>query len=281
MGIGFALDSLGKLMPTQSFHSPSVYLDHWALKEIAETEELQSKFIRLIKSKNGVLLLNHQNFVEYCGTADSNQCNLAIEMLNKLFPNIFLAKFDLRTAATEIRNEGHSVVSIQPISDQDFLDLITSRARNGKFFDELFSEIRLFRNEISDQLHQMSDSLLPLMAQLRSDPTFLNKAKRYVPTSDQPMDAIALAEILRPIFLDASQPIDGHDVSDLIHALSSLAYCDFVLLDKKWVHYAGIMQHRIDSSSVAYKRPLIYSKKNNGINSFLNELEKWKEDSHQ
>ena len=75
----------------QSFDSPTVYLDHWAIRMFSDEPSLQDRFVNALMSRCGTLLLSNTSLVEFARATDARHCRDAEKFLERLLPNIFLA----------------------------------------------------------------------------------------------------------------------------------------------------------------------------------------------
>lgn len=65
-------DDHGRLVATQRDSSPTVYLDHWALRELSTTPALADRFVAALKQRNGSLALSCPNLIEFCNVTDEH-----------------------------------------------------------------------------------------------------------------------------------------------------------------------------------------------------------------
>ena len=68
-----SIDNDGRLVATQRDASPTVYLDHWALRELSTTPTLAEQFVAALKQRNGTLALSCTNLIEFCNVTDDHQ----------------------------------------------------------------------------------------------------------------------------------------------------------------------------------------------------------------
>src|SRR5882724_6036493 len=108
------------LRVAQEIKSPSVYLDHWALREISESDELACRFSRFLRSHGGTLVLSWLNVVEFCKVADAAQRRKADLLIHGLFPNLFWLNPDFFTVEKNERMSGtQQLLPCLPHSDLD------------------------------------------------------------------------------------------------------------------------------------------------------------------
>jgi hypothetical protein len=69
-----SIDNDGRLLATQRGSSPTVYLDHWALRELSTTPVLAERFVVALKQRNDTLALSYTNLLEFCNAVISHSC---------------------------------------------------------------------------------------------------------------------------------------------------------------------------------------------------------------
>jgi hypothetical protein len=84
---------------------------------------------------------------------------------------------------------------------------------------------------------------------------------------------VILGELFRGFTLDSSASISKNDVIDLMHAAMPINCCDYVLLDGPWVERVNKMKQRIERTGMIMPIAKCFSRKNNGVESFLADLE--------
>ena len=70
-----------------------VYLDHWALNEIALDEALCERFVNLMNAKGGTFRLSVYNMIELSKQADSSQVDAILNMISSV-PDCGLINID-------------------------------------------------------------------------------------------------------------------------------------------------------------------------------------------
>ena len=108
---------------TQKFLSPSVYLDHWALLAISESDRLSSRLCHALKLSGGTLALSWLNVVEFTKVTDESQRHKADILLNSVTPNVFWLNPDLLTVAKHERLAPSLARSEAPYSDLEMAEL--------------------------------------------------------------------------------------------------------------------------------------------------------------
>ena len=80
---------------------------------------------------------------------------------------------------------------------------------------------------------------------------------------------------MRERVLDTNAPFTANDAVDLMHAADAVDYCDLVLLDKAWERRVNGLRKRIAEEGVDMPIARCFSKSNNGIEAFLDAIERW------
>src|SRR5712691_10999125 len=83
-----------RLFATQRDSSPTVYLDHWALRDLSTTPGLAERFVAALKQRNGTLTLSCTNLIEFCNVTDDQQARRAEELLEASLPHVFFLEMD-------------------------------------------------------------------------------------------------------------------------------------------------------------------------------------------
>lgn len=260
----------------QSFISPTVYLDHWALRLFSDNESLQKRFVSALMSKGGTLLLSHLSFSEFAQAEDISHCHDAEKFIEQLLPNIFLTDFALDKVLEQELAELNNQKRFWPSADLPQLKYFTERTQHTPMGFTMCGFISMAHFH-RDELIQLNDSVVqPIIEAIdaaRRIPAYVKKAKLIHPSDNRPRTKIILGELLRGFNLDNASSIAKNDVIELLHAAMTVNCCDYVLLDNTWVERVNKMKLRIDKSGINMPIAKCFSKRNNGIETFLADLE--------
>ena len=105
----------------QSTVSPSIYLDHWALRAISEEKHIGDRFISIIKKNNGTLMISLLNLFEFSNDTDYNHAKEAEILIESLLPNIFFIEIDPFKVIDNENKLLNGASPFPPHSDRDFL----------------------------------------------------------------------------------------------------------------------------------------------------------------
>ena len=95
----------------QSFISPTVYFDHWAIRLFSDNLALQDRLVNALRSKGGTLLLSNISFSEFSAPSDPRHAADAEDFIERLLPNIYLTDFALDKVLEQEHSERRDVGS--------------------------------------------------------------------------------------------------------------------------------------------------------------------------
>jgi hypothetical protein len=260
----------------QSFDSPTVYLDHWAIRMFSDDAGMQDRFVNALMSKRGTLLLSNLSFSEFARATDVRHSRDAEVFIERLLPNIFLTDFALDKVLEQEQAEPNNERRFWPSADLPQLKLFAERAQDaplGFTMRGFITEAHINRVELSKLTDGLNRMVLDGLEAARSDPDYVRKAKSIAPSDTRTRTMVILGELMRGFTLDSTAPISENDVVDLLHAAMPVNCCDYVLLDGPWAERVDKLRHRIAKSSMNMTIAKCFSKRANGAEAFLADLE--------
>lgn len=263
----------------QSFISPTVYLDHWAIRMFSDDLVLQNRFVNIIKKKGGTLLLSNFSCSEFAVASDARHALDAEIFINRLLPNVFLTDFALDKVLQQEIAEPDNLKRFWPSADLPQLKFFAERAYKGsKEFTTLqgfFSLAHLHDTEINSAKSDYVAMIKKNILELKLNQSYIAKARSTQPNNKRPRTLIIMGELMRGFILDNAAPILENDIIDMTHAIMSVNCCDYVLLDGAWLSRIENMRHRISKTGSNMSIAKCFSRKKNGIESFLRDLEEF------
>jgi hypothetical protein len=260
----------------QTFDSPTVYLDHWAIRLFSDEKALQDRLVAALLHKRGTLLISHISTAELGGASDPKHVVDAEAFLERCLPHLFLTDFRLDEVLARERNEPSNATRFWPTADLRQLKLFGELAARsgGRFTLQGLAELAYeHRTGINNMMAGMAESLKEAFEKARADPDYVRKA-RDAPLHDRrPRTLLILGELLRGFILDSGAPMSENDAVDLLHAAMPLNCCDYVLLDGPWAERVAKMKLRLAKSSMMMPLAKCFSRRNDGISVFLTDLE--------
>lgn len=267
----------------QSFDSPTVYLDHWAVRLFSEELDLQDRFVRSLRAKAGTILLSNITFAEFADLSDARHCEQAEAFLERLLPNVYFTDFAFDKLLQREELEPSNAKRFWPPADLPQLKLFVERASmlsSGLTMRGFVALAHETRDQISESSRGLKRLLVEGFSAARNDPEYVSKARRVAPSDKRPRTLLILGELMRSFNLDGNAPISENDVVDLLHAAMPVNCCDFVLLDGPWAERVEKMKHRISKTAMEMPLASCFSQRNNGVDNFLVALDGFDKDTN-
>ena len=221
----------------QSFISPTVYLDHWAIRLFSDDLALQDRLVNVLQNKGGTLLLSSISFSEFAVPSDPRHAVDAENFIERLLPNIYLTDFALDKILEREYTEPNNTKRFWPSADLPQLKRFAERAQDTllgftmRDFITLAHENRVVIAAVTAEIiQQIKDKI----ESARTDSSYVAKARAIQPNDARPRTLVILGELMRGFQLDSFAPISDNDIVDMLHAAMPINCCDYVLLDNAW-----------------------------------------------
>ena len=267
------------LKVTQSITAPSVYLDHWALRCISESDRFAGILSEALLRRCGTLVLSWLNVVEFSKVADENQRRMADSFVNSIAENVYWLDPDFFTVVK--REESQANQGSDPHSDWEFLDLYVTWGRRRATGIKMLGSPSIFaavyaNRDIPRHYDEVADAIVSQLTYWRKEfetssglrSTLKNKwplGKKF-PRGTRFIARALIARFLRDKFLK----LNRNNAVDLTHAVVSVSYCDYVLLDTQWAAMVNDARGQLGKMNVTIPVAKVFSKK--GIEAFLEEV---------
>lgn len=277
--IEFTFNSNNELGIGQVEIFPTVYLDHWALRRISESEPLAMRMVSALKSNHGTLALSILNLAEFAKVTDTAQAEKAESLIEAILPNVFFIEFE---PFVVIKREDELLAGaplFPPHADMDFLLKFAQRkpkSLNPFTADDLFKVVQ--KSQLSKPLDDLADTIVNRIEALRDtldvDEDFQTIIRR-LPSGPhiQRGTRTVLRESVRSLLVDGQTRITRNHAIDLLHTVVPIAYCDLVLLDKYWEEQIARSRSRLNRAKLSVPIAKVFSGKKGGLENFLCELE--------
>jgi hypothetical protein len=279
--IQLSIKDNGDPQVTMQSTSPTVYLDHWALRWFSEDQELAGRLTAGVTSRGGTLAISWVNLAEFTKVTVEEQARKAENLIEAILPQVFFLEVN-PFVVIERENKllgGGPLIPIPPHADVDFLKVIVGLnpdSVNPLSARDLFNVVR---DEGSMQrFNNLADTVVErieaLRSQLETDLEFRSAiAQSPSGTPIQRGTRFILRELVHTLLVDSRTKMTRNHAIDLFHAVVPAAYCDLVLLDKHWETQVDRVHSRLISADIAIPVARVFSGKSEGVNRFLNELE--------
>ncbi|MBA2881915.1 hypothetical protein HNR65_002249 [Desulfosalsimonas propionicica] len=240
-----------KIEIQEHFHSPMVYLDHWALNDFSLNPSLRERFVSTMNSKGGTLRLSVANMVEISKQEDKSQVESMLSMIRSI-EDCGLINIDVSEVIkkeNKIVSDPAAIFKVQNPSAE--LELVSAYllAKKYPLTWHVADIIETVVNEFpSTNLSRNNDEFLAAMKDLiekgRNDPVYLKKVKgRFLGLKQRgPRYQTATRELLQFTVDFIIKNVDMamaqySEWNDIFHLIVPVAYCDIVMLDRRWVAF--------------------------------------------
>lgn len=268
MPIGYFLDK-ATIRAHQTFVSPTVYFDQWALYKFSEDSKLQDEFVKTIIEKNGTLLISFMNLAEFSKTTDSKNAIDVENFLERLSNNVFI--YDFVESMKAFKESSNSL----PIEDLIFFKVLcksTSGFNVKPTFKNLFKYIQRNRIHIKSKMEESGLHISQAFLDIKSSADKLKQTKRNTPDLKKPNTITIIQELLRPTILDANASLHPNDILDLQHIIIPICCCNYVLLDSAWKNRVKAIKQRLVKNDVHISLAELHSDQKDEILFFLKSL---------
>jgi hypothetical protein len=245
-----AMSSADEPFLTASVSGLAVYLDNWAIGNLAEGDpSRRARFIRAMRS--GIdLLFSATNAAELSGPQGRSADSIRA-FLDEIGPHWFPVELDA-TAVVKREMAGESSERVC-VSRNLLIDYVSHRLRDyppgcGKIID--FSESFFCLGAILDWVDPQRDSIRRSAVELdetlrkvvathadqqKQNPHWLDEKLAPMPFHPARPSCFAYSHLMRTLVLDRI-PLQAGDGMDFCHAVMATAFAHFATLDKRWKH---------------------------------------------
>lgn len=244
MFVRYPLDD-GRALLVESLGRPIVYLDNWALNDIALDVSYRETFVSTMKAKKGTLRLSVSNLNELMKQADRQQISAILEMIDSIDAGFINTNFvDVVTREnSSLRREVHENPSQEVGLILDYL-----LAQNWPESWAMSDVIRtVLDNSSGDQMRESWDQfavrMQRLLSSVRSDSKYMRKSNERANTTrkkgkeyDRPTREL-FQIVFNFVLQNVEMRMSSKEWHDFFHAIVPAAYCDLVLLDKRWATF--------------------------------------------
>ena len=258
----------------QIAYPPTVYLDTWALFDFIEDDSIANKFIKILNNLGGTLMLSIMSVLESVGLKNQKQFQCLCDLIDSLgIDKVALLDFNFMRVITKEK----IYKKISPAIDCGLLDSFIRIHKPEKPLK--VSEIFLaYRQDLENGKvlnEKWVEDLFPIVKRARNDINALSNAKKRfrrrkekANTCKFPCTEFLMETCFDYITINENMKMPDKEWRDIFHTIVPVAYCDFVLVDKKWLNF-------IKSTGLEYPQiAKVYAQRN--LSEFLKDLESWK-----
>jgi hypothetical protein len=261
----------------QIAYPPTVYLDTWALFDFIGDNELADKFIKILDNLGGTLILSKVSIIESMAIDNQEQ----IQNLYKFIDSIGAAFLDFNFTRViekekKYKKNNSLFLEINPAIDIGLLDAFIKihNPENPLKVSEIFLAYRQDLETGKVLNEKWEEDLFPIVIRARNNINALSNAKKRfrrrkenTNTYKFPCTEFLWESCIDYITINESMEMPDKEWRDIFHTIVPAAYCDFLLIDKRWLNF-------IKSTGLNYPQiAKVYAQRN--LSEFLKDLENW------
>ena len=244
---------------------PTVYLDTWALDCFSANCNIGNRFVSSLNGKSGTLALSAISILEVVSRTDTNQ----ISKILSLIDSVDIVVIDMNPSRViDGEKKGEDSAWLNP----EILKTIPSLNDSSKQFkaSEMFLQLKRDIDNGHEIPQDFEEQLFPTVQKARKDKSILAEAKkRFKDKTEISKYAFPYTEYLNKkcidfITINETMKMPNNEWRDLWHSIVPTAYCNFVLIDKRWTHFIRTTGLKPPQIATVYNQ--------NGIETFLDNL---------
>jgi hypothetical protein len=277
MPISFRFDG-DDVVWTQRLDRPAVYLDTFAIRTIADSDELSARFASSLSRGGGTWLLAAVCMGEFARFSDPRHAERAERLLAMVVPNIYV----FVSAPEGERGDGADASVSQrpfPPTDERNMDYFARKwvgtQEFAPTFQGMFQLVHERRAEMAQTLDAIGGKLVAALMHYRQVESYRHKAKAARVDDGRSRQRIISGELLREPVLDTNAAIRANDAIDLMHAVDAVDFADLVVLDKAWERRVDTLRRKIEAAGMDMPIARCFSLRNDGLTKFLEAIERW------
>ncbi len=265
----------------QIAYPPTVYLDTWALFYFIGANDLADKFIKILNNLDGTLIFSMVSIIESMAIDDQEQIQNLYKFIDSIgAEKIAFLDFNLTRVIDnekKYKKNNGQFLKISPAIDLELLDAFMKihESENPLKVSEIFSAYRKDLESGKVLEENWEQSLFPIIVKARNNTNSLSNAKKRfrkrkekTSTCKFPCTEFLWESCIDYITINKNMKMPDKEWHDIFQTIVPVAYCDFVLIDKRWRNF--VKSTGLNSSQIAK----VYSRQN--LNEFLKDLENWK-----
>jgi hypothetical protein len=267
----------------QIAYPPTVYLDTWALFDCIGDNDLADRFIKILNNLGGTLILSMVSIIESMAIDNQEQIRNLYKFIDSIGADkvAFLDFNFIRVIDNEkkyTKNNGQFLkINPAPAIDLELLDAFIKihKPKNTLKVSEIFSAYQqdLENGKVLEE--NWEQSLFPIILRARNNINALSNAKKRFRKRKEnanaykfPCTEFLWESCIDYIAINENMKMPNKEWRDIFHTIVPVAYCDFVLIDKRWKNF--VKTNGLNPPQIAK----VYAQRN--LSEFLKDLENWK-----
>ncbi len=237
----------GRELLIEKMGRPIVYLDNWAINDISLNLSFRQRFIDIMKNRQGTLRISVSNIVELLKQTDTEQIEFILNLIDSVDAGLINTNFqEVITIENKILVNG---VDENPSNHLDLI-YIYLLAQN---WPEQWSVSEFVRSVLENSSEkQFTESWDQFAKRMESFLNAVRTEKGYIEKSKTRSAATRRAgkkydRGTRELFQlgfdfvvqNQDMTMSSNEWHDFFHLIVPVAYCDIVLLDKRWTTFVS------------------------------------------
>ena len=261
----------GEIIVEQHYNRPHVYFDNWFYQVIIKDEGLKNDVVKIMLKKGATLSLSPISLYEILNREDKRQISLIADFIDN-FDTAFIRNEPISVVKKEVLFKQGRLFS-SPIACEELITLLVSKSKRPFKSFNVSEVITLMGDEIRDTGYKFKrhfeGEIDVIFDGFRDEKNFVQNMKISLQKLEKEDDKMYTYRLLNKCILYITQNknmnMTDSEWRDVFHTIVPVAYCDFVLLDKRWTNF-------IDYTGYSYPNiAKVYNK--NEIDNFLNDLD--------
>lgn len=261
MFIKYQLDD-GRNLLIEQLRQPIVYLDNWALNDISLDSSFRQRFIGIMKDRKGTLRLSVSNLVELLKQSDQNQIGSILSMIDSVdagFINTnFVDVINLENGV--LRGEVEENPSHQ--IDLIYTYLLAQNWPESWTISNVVSSVlkNSSGQHFSESWDQFAEKMKNFLGVVRSDNKYIIKSRARSTSTRKKGKKFdrATRELFQLgfdfVLQNPAMTMSSNEWHDFFHSIVPVAYCDIVLLDKRWTTFVSQTKLTFPDIAFAFNR---------------------------
>jgi len=246
MGITYQMEKEGFIFEQTASH-PMVYLDNWSFNLFSNDDALASILSAHMNDLHGTLMISNINILEIARRDDKNQIQTIASFVDKM-DVAFIELNPLRVIEKEKELEREKIPfdTAKPWLAKQIFEEHVLHAHN--FLKEFkFSEVIFCLKDALEAGFVIDDAferdIFPLIEEARQDTQALDKAKSRFKNrfhrirSKPPYTEDLYRMCIDFITIKRTMGMPDKEWRDFFQIFVPAAYCDFVLVDRRWANF--------------------------------------------
>lgn len=265
----------GTISVEQTLTKPTIYLDHWAIREFSDDIGLQDRFIASLHASRGCLLFTVQNIVEFSPMTDVDSASRTERLLDRALPHLYVVDSSLQ--AGFLLPAAAYTDELLPWHDWLLKAFGQRWFTHGERLtaEGMLQEIVQHGRGLEEEFRRTNQAIAQALLAQRADPARMKKARAFRPLAGSSLRNTVMSEIVRDTHLNSKASFSPNDASDMVHAVPAAVMCDLAMLDRKWCDKIEKVRQRFKSHGITNTIARVYSHRRDGLEEFLLALESY------